>query len=174
MRKMMMTLLLVGVSLAGTARVAVPVDGVTGATQVTSYRDKRQIDDRRVSKGMERMRKALPRVQGARVETAVVMSGRTMAQSGKWKGELPSLDKMKAGKSTTYKSTTEGHNNMHTYQFLTLPGAQLCAVRITPLGGCIYFSAQAGTAEDMMSLVHEHVVPALEATLCGKSAKNIK
>lgn len=169
-----MMALLLGTMLGGTARAAAPVDGVTGATQVAPYGDKQRADDRRVNKGMLKMRKKLPRVNGALVETAVTMTGRTMAQSGKWKGTLPSPDKMKVEKSMNFRATAEGHNDMHTYQYLTQPGSQVCAVRIEPLGACVYFSAPADVAQSLASAVHSYVAPALEATLCGKSVKATK
>ncbi len=174
MRKHVMMSLLLGMVLCGATRAAVPVDGVTGATQVAPYGDKQRADDRRVNKGMQKMRKSLPRVNGALVETAVTMTGRTMAQSAKWKGALPSPDKMKVEKAMNFKATAEGHNDLHTYQYLTLPGSQVCAVRIEPLGACVYFSAPADVAQNMASAVHTYVAPALEATLCGKSVKVAK
>lgn len=158
--------------LALTAEAHQEVDAVTGATQTAARSSKQDRDDERVRKGMAKMRKALPRVHGEQVETAVTMRGHTMARSSKWTAELVPAEKMRVEKTMSYRAARPGHNETLTYQFLCHDGSQLCAVRIKELGACIYFSAPADVAQNLASAVHQHVALPLEMTLCGKNGKN--
>ena len=166
----LLAVLMLGLTLSAGARPG--VDAVTGATQTAPYGDKQEKDDERVGKGMAKMRKALPRVHGERVETAVVMRGRTMARSSKWTGELVPAEKMRLEKTMNFRAARPGHNETLTYQFLRHDGSRLCAVRIKELGACVYFSAPADVAQNLASAVHRNVALPLEMTLCGKNGKN--
>lgn len=158
--------------LALTAEAHQEVDAVTGATQTAAQSNKQNRDDERVRKGMAKMRKALPRVHGVQVETAVTMQGHTMAKSSKWTAELLPAEKMKVEKTMSFPSARPGHSETLTYQFMRQAGSQLCAVRIKELCACIYFSAPADEAQNLASAVHQHVALPLEMASNGKNGKN--
>lgn len=173
MRKIMISMFLMGLAMSAGAHAE--VDVVTGATQTASSSgNKQQKDEEQVRKGMIKMRKSLPRVDGKQVETAVTKAGHLMAKSSKWDGDVPASENMKIEKTMNFRATRSGHNELLTYQFLTLAGSQLCAVRIKELDACVFFSAHADVAQNLASAVHQYVALPLEQTLCGKSVKNVK
>lgn len=172
MRKIMISMFLMGLAMSAGAHAE--VDVVTGATQTASSGNKQQKDEEQVRKGMIKMRKSLPRVDGKQVETAVTKAGHLMAKSSKWDGDVSASENMKIEKTMNFRATRSGHNELLTYQFLTLAGSQLCAVRIKELDACVFFSAHADVAQNLASAVHQYVALPLEQTLCGKSVKNVK